>query len=352
MNLLMKCIESVLLQLNKKYVIDSDILRIADEAHLIPFLCLTVDSTTDDKFKDFLKNKLNAYLLYDSIQKEELKAIKDLFNENRIAFAILKGERLQCYYPDSFLRFMGDFDILVNKSDLKRVGSLLEARGYTKGAVTNHDITYNKKPFDVEIHFKLIPEKLYGSKYFQDPFSMMEKKEDSYEYIFKKKEDEYIYFLYHLLRHYETSGIGLRNFIDLYLYKKNNTLDMKYIEEAYKYTSFIEDCYYLDEFIDNLFMDDPKHEELISRILNNKTFGSTQELTRNELENKSTFRWLLRRIFPDLNQMKNYYKCLRNKIWYILLPFLYIHHIFYFGIIKFKYSINRIKLAKKIKKEE
>ena len=44
MNLLMKCIESVLLQLNKKYVIDPDSLRIADEAHLIPFLCLTVDS--------------------------------------------------------------------------------------------------------------------------------------------------------------------------------------------------------------------------------------------------------------------------------------------------------------------
>jgi hypothetical protein len=37
MNLLMKCIESVLLQLNKKYVIDPDSLRIADEAHLIPF---------------------------------------------------------------------------------------------------------------------------------------------------------------------------------------------------------------------------------------------------------------------------------------------------------------------------
>lgn len=351
MNLLMKCIESVLLQLNKKYVIDPDSLRIADEAHLIPFLCLTVDSTTEDKIKEFLRDKLNAYLLYDSMQKEELKAIKALFNENRIAFAILKGERLQCLYPDSFLRFMGDFDILVNKSDLKLVGSLLEARGYTKVAVTNHDITYGKKPFDVEMHYKLIPEKIFGSSYFNDPFTLMENINHS-EYVFKKKEDEYIYYLFHLLRHYETSGIGLRNFIDLYLFKRNNTLDMKYIEEAYKCTSFKEDCIYLDSFINEFFNKDSLHEDLIFKILNNKTFGSTQELTKNELKNKSTFRWLLRRMFPTITQMKNYYKCLNKKIGCILLPFLYIHHIFYFGIVKFKYSINRIKLAKKIKKEE
>lgn len=352
MNQLMECVKSVLLKLNNKYIIDEDTLKLADESHLIPFLALSLDNNTKDEIKSIIRNKLNAYILYDSMQKEEIEEIKKLFNENQIAYVMLKGERLRRYYPESYLRYMCDFDILVDKKDLKKAEALLKDKGYTKGEFSNHDITFNKKPFHIELHFKLIPEKLYGASYFNHPFTMMKRMNDSYEYEFTKIEDEYIYCLFHLLRHYETSGIGLRNFIDLYLFKKYNNLDMDYIKEAYKSTSFVDDCNYLDDFIDHLLDDDSKHSEFILRILNNKTFGSTQELTKNELSNKSTFAWLLRRMFPSITQMKNYYKCLNHKIWYILLPILYIHHIFYFGIVKFKYSINRIRLAKRIKKEE
>ena len=351
MNLLLNCIQSVILKLNKKYIIDEDTLNIANESHLLPFLYLSMDKNTNPEIRNKVVNLFNSYILYDSMQQEELNSLKKLFNDNNINYAILKGERLQRYYPETVLRYMCDIDILVEKKNLKRVDHLLKEKGYTKGDFSNHDITYNKNPLHIEIHYKLITEKIFGSEYFKDPFSLMKRIEDSFEYEFIKKEDEYIYILFHLLKHYETSGIGLRNFIDLYLYKKNNNLDMKYIEDSYKYTSFIDDCYYLNEFIDDLFNDDNTHEELIERILNNKTFGTTQEQTKNELENRSTFKWLLRKMFPSISQMKNY-KCLKYKIGYILLPLLYIHHIFYFGIVKFKYSINRIKLAKRIKQQK
>lgn len=351
MNLLLKCINSTINQLNQKYIIDIDTFKIADESHLLPFLVFSYSDDTKKEIILEIKNKLNAYLLYDSMQKEELKMIKKIFNENKIPFAIIKGERLEKYYKESFLRYKCDQDILIEKKDLAKASKLLNSIGYKKGVYTNHDITYDKKPLHIELHYKLIPEAIFGKKYFKNPFRMMKRTGDSYEYEFIKKEDEYIYYLYHLLRHYETSGIGLRHFIDLYLFKKNNVLDMKYIEESYKYTSFVNDCYYLNDFIDNLFNDSLNHEKLIERLINNRSFGSTQELTRNELNNKSTLAWLIRRMFPNIPQMKNYYPFLRFKILYILLPLLYLHHIFYFSVIKFKYSINRIKLAKRIKEE-
>ena len=350
MQLILECIQNEIEKLNKKYIIDEDTFKYADESHLLPFIYSSMDKNTNERIKEQTKNKIKAYLLYDSMQQNELNAIKDLFQKNQIRYSILKGIQLQKYYPDSYYRYMGDIDILVDKKDLKRAGDLFKSIGYSISGSSNHDITYAKGKIHIEVHFKLIPEKIFGSSYFNNPFSMMENNDN--QYVFKRKEDEYIYYLFHLLRHYETSGIGLRNFLDLYLFKRNNTLDMKYIEEAYKYTSFKEDCIYLDSFINDLFNKDSLHENLIFRILNNKIFGSSQELTKNELKNKSTFRWLIRRMFPTITQMKNYYKCLNKRTGYVLLPFLYIHHIFYFGIVKFKYSINRIKLAKKIKKEE
>ena len=350
MNQLMNCIHSALEQLNNKYIIDEDTFKLANDSNLIPFLYLSMDDKTNEDIKNKIKNQSKAYILYDSMQAHELDSIKNIFRKNQIKYSILKGPHLQKYYNESYLRYMCDFDVFVEKKDLSKAGKLIEGLGYSLEDETNHDICYKKNPFHVELHFMLIPNKEHGAKYFKDPFSLME--EINGEYQFKKKEDEYIFYFFHLLKHYIENGIGLKNYIDIYLFIKNNELNFDYIHKLYKYTKYEDECIYLEKFIINMFNDNEEYDEFIKSIFDNKLYGSKYNLTKNELKHKTTFRWLLSKTFPTITQMKNYYKCLNKKTGYVLLPFLYIHHIFYFGIVKFKYSINRIKLAKKIKKEE
>ena len=76
------------------------------------------------------------------------------------------------------------------------------------------------------------------------------------------------------------------------------------------------------------------------------------QMMEKELEHDSTIKWFFKKVFPNIAYMKNRYSILRHKMGYILLPFLYIHHWFYYGVVKLKYSIKKYKYAKKIKKEE
>lgn len=350
MNQLMECVKSVLLKLNNNYIIDENTLKLADESHLIPFLALSLDNNTKDEIKNIINNKLNAYILYDSMLEEEYKKLTTLLNKNKIQYSILKGMHLKRYYPESYLRFMCDIDVLVNKEDFNKAGKLLLDMGYTKGEFSNHDQAYDKKPFTIELHYKLISQKEYGGAYFSNPFSLMEKKDNSYEYIFKRKEDEYLYYLFHLLKHYEEYGIGLRNFIDLYLFYKNNELDFTFIQSKYKETAFDNDCIYLEGFIKSLLDDKEEYKALLDAIINDKTYGSMHKMMEKELEKDSSFKWLLKKIFPNLKYMKNRYSVLRHKIGYLLLPFLYIHHWIYYGIIRIGYSLKKYKHAKEIKK--
>lgn len=347
-----ECIKSVIENENKKYVIDEESLRIANESHLLPFLYLSMDENTSIDIKEQIQSKFNAYILYDSMLDMEYNKFIKLMNDNGIKYSILKGFHLRKYYPKSFLRYMCDIDVLVDKKVFSKAGKILIDLGYSKGEFTNHDQGYIKNPFNIELHYKMISQKEYGGSYFKNPFSLMKKKDNSNEYIFKRKEDEYLYYFCHLLKHYEEYGIGFRNFIDLYLFLKNNDLDYEYIHKIYKMTSFYDDCIYLEEYIKDLFTEKEEYKEFTNKLLHDKTYGSMHQMMERELEHDSTIKWFFKKVFPNIAYMKNRYSILRHKMGYILLPFLYIHHWFYYGVVKLKYSIKKYKFAKSVKKEE
>ena len=134
-----ECIKSVIENENKKYVIDEESLRIANESHLLPFLYLSMDENTSIDIKEQIQSKFNAYILYDSMLDMEYNKFIKLMNDNGIKYSILKGFHLRKYYPESFLRYMCDIDVLVDKKDFSKAGKILIDLGYSKGEFTNHD---------------------------------------------------------------------------------------------------------------------------------------------------------------------------------------------------------------------
>lgn len=349
MAVLYDCIKSIIEKENKKYIIDEDSFNLAKDSHLLPFLYLASDDKTDSNLKEKIYGVFNSYVLYDALVLEEYKNITKVLNQNSIEYSILKGINLNKYYPETYLRYMCDIDILVNKKDFQEASKILLSMGYKKGEFSNHDQGFIKDPFNVELHYKLIDQKEYGGEYFKNPFSLMMKKEDSSEFVFAKKEDEYFYYLCHLLKHYEEYGIGFKHFLDLHLFGKNNNLDYSYIRKLYKKTSYEKDCLFLEEFTKELFSGDSKYNEIINDVINDKAYGTREKMMRKELENKSSFAWLLSKVFPNLKYMKNRYSILRYKLGYLLLPLLYFHHWINYGVFKLGYSIMKYKKAKNIK---
>ena len=73
--------------------------------------------------------------------------LHELLSSNNIPYVAMKGSASAMYYPEPFLRTMGDVDFLVNSSDLERAGALLEQAGFVPVEKNDHEchIAYHRR---------------------------------------------------------------------------------------------------------------------------------------------------------------------------------------------------------------
>lgn len=83
----------------------------------------------------------------------------ELLEANGIEFVIIKGAAASVYYPDPFLRMMGDVDLLVKRKDFERTAKLLEENGFSGSdsadANEDHHNGYVKYNVVFELHRRL-----------------------------------------------------------------------------------------------------------------------------------------------------------------------------------------------------
>ncbi len=144
-----------------------------------------------------------------------------LLDINNIDYCVLKGFSSAMYYENPEKRVMGDIDILVNYSDVEKVDKILIKEGYTKSVKNyKHDFhsNYKKGKFVVEIHHlignvtensmdlsELTKEILKFSRVVQCDYGEIRVPSPFYHIVIM---------LFHLYRHYLSSGIGLRHILD------------------------------------------------------------------------------------------------------------------------------------------
>lgn len=71
---------------------------------------------------------------------EEISKINEIFEQEEISFAFLKGSVLNTIYYEFGERMSNDTDILVRESDLGKVDKILKAMGYIQGIFKNGEI--------------------------------------------------------------------------------------------------------------------------------------------------------------------------------------------------------------------
>lgn len=160
----------------------------------------------------------------------------DLFEKEGISYLPMKGIVLEKLYPKTGLREMSDNDILIDKDRAADVKRLMEAAGYTCqsfGSI-HHDV-YTKPPFFVfEMHRTVFDEANHPEyrQYYSEIKGMAIKDDNNaYGYHFSL-EEFYLHIIFHAMSHYQTTGIGLRAVIDVYLYLRTYTqkMDWAYIQ--------------------------------------------------------------------------------------------------------------------------
>src|SRR5690606_26247142 len=97
-----------------------------------------------------------AYIAADIQQKTAADLIDNLLNERGIDHIFLKGNNLKPLYPETYMRGMGDIDVLVRENARKQVKQALNKQKITlTGKAEHHDNYLYGKDVLIEVHYSL-----------------------------------------------------------------------------------------------------------------------------------------------------------------------------------------------------
>jgi hypothetical protein len=283
----------------------------------------------------------------------------------------MKGSILKQLYPKTYFRGMGDIDILIKSDNLKKVHQIFKQHDIMlKQASEQHDSFVIGKELTIEIHPKLYKD--FNSKYeplFSNPWIYAYKKE-IYEYRFEPA-FEIIYLLYHLAKHLDSGGIGLRSILDIgvYLNHYKNTinqekliflLDQTQMTKYFTQIVYLNIKYYhftdLDKFLYDPLLTDDAYDQIISFIARSGLHGKGHNyspfearVASNDLKERSRFHLFITLAFPSYKTMKGQYKILKKLP--ILLPFFWIFRLIKLILLRTKDTFKRLFQLNKATKD-
>jgi hypothetical protein len=295
------------------------------------------------------KQDYYQYIQRDEVHQQLMGEIRTLFNRHHIDYIFLKGAYLKSIYPQSFMRPMGDIDILVRPDSMNHVHEILDENGYHNWVnSTNHDC-FMKHQINVEIHPKLDSDisKDYGNLFYHAWDYAKVYHENEYQLDISYN---YFYQIYHMIKHLYHSGVGVRSIIDLYYTSKlmdKNSEEFINIYHQFPQKKFV--CF-LDQVILQFFTDIQLLEsdecgkikkitidQFIEYMLMSGThgIGENHNLFIGGMATKhknhqwmiwTKFKFLCSKTFLNLQQMKGIYHYLHK--FPFLLPFAWVQRMF------------------------
>lgn len=335
--------EKVLYQLAKKHKVENFLKEWAKT------------SCQSETIKNQVLASYHTQIIKDTNETIELEQILNKLEEAKIETFLIKGVTMKEVYSKDYMRQMCDIDLLVHSKDFKRASQELEKLGFDKFFDHEKHLVFQKKPFIfVELHRRLLLGDEVYTKYFNQIWShgICYK---NYQNIYRMNlEDTYVFCIIHLMYHFQSTGIKIRDILDVYLFNEQgkSTFDFEKLKEklqkfevkefeknikqiAYKWF----DSKKIDTF------DDVEKFILKGAIAENQV---NYEVGKNHGKRK----YLVRMFFPKLKSMEERYPILKKLP--ILLPIMWLIRIFKKVFSKgstLKEKIYKIKLIKNAKQE-
>ena len=295
---------------------------------------------------------IRATLINDH-QLDMAEKLYSLFSEHYIDYMPLKGCILKGFYPAPEMRSMSDLDILVRIEQYNQIRPLMLENGFIEDVESDHEYIWNKDGVHIELHKRLIPSynKDYYA-YFGEGWQLAKPASAPYRYEMSP-EDTFIFIFTHYAKHYRDAGVGIRQGLDLYVYRKAYPdMDEDYVRSKLKLLQ-------LDRFYENtmhmlhVWFDGHTHTEasqLISdRLFDNGVFGTKTDSLQSTMlkqvnahgtiQKAKVVNWLDTLFLPYASMRKKYSvleKCP------VLLPFMWV--VRWFDVLLNKRSRIKIKV--------
>ncbi len=292
----------------------------------------------------------------------ERKEIYALLSQNKIKHMPLKGLILKNYYPKESMRQMSDNDIMYDPKKRETLFEIMKKRGFKTVATGENSDDFVKPPYcTFEFHRDLF----FNEKDFCPNFNYVWANasvdgEDKYMYHMSS-EDNYIYSVCHMYKHYSTAGCGIRFLADIYLIlkKEGNVLNRDYIDLKLTEFGILDYEKKSRELALKLFDERPLDNDdiaLLETYINFGIYGSGKIKLEKDLKKLSTSenfksakrKYIWKRIFPSAKKMKADYIVLQKKPW--LLPAYYIYRLFK-ALINKKETVAELKNINEIEEK-
>lgn len=286
--------------------------------------------------------------------RQDLQEVSEALKEAEIPFLLMKGARVQNYYPEPALRTMADIDILIRKEDRGKSDRIMKNMGFYSYIGNQAVWVYDRDLVSYEFHDRMMYETLTSSvdysAYFDqvwehlvpDPETGMQQIEPSYHYL---------YLLVHLAKHVIHAGMGFRSFMDLSFAaeQEKDRIDWDWLQQELRYLQldhFAATCASLCKYwfgVSLPFAGLPLTEEFLTeateRVIEDGTFGrrgrrNTEGYAAKDIKRSRLPYWLesirimFKRAFPSYQDMRiiPWYSFLDGRPW--LLPAAWIYRWF------------------------
>ena len=284
---------------------------------------------------EIMKRYNERYFLKLIHNQQQIAAAQKIFSEFEkagIDYMPLKGCNLKSLYPQPELRVMGDADILIRPEQYDRIVPIMKSLEYNFVEESTHDFCWRGNKLYVELHKRLFePEYVDLCSCFGDSWNLAVKG-DGYRYHMTP-EYEYIYIFCHMLKHFRFFGIGARQIIDLYVFRRAHPqMDENLIADFMKQLNvqtFYENILRLLEvwFADR--ESDDVTDFITDYIFRNGNFGTMENRVNSEVlagsngqVTNARGKAYIRALFPPVNLMKQSYHVLYKLP--VLIPLFYL----------------------------
>ncbi len=339
---------------------EKELLIMAQENGMLPLLFngLEKDSLSPQNYEQLRKRTLN-YAHLDQVQHQVIEKINDTFNNHNVEHLFVKGTHIKNLYKETYLRPMGDVDVLIKKENSIKSRKIMKEAGFKSTSRSGAHDVYDFHNNSVEVHRYIYQkENKKDTSILNNPWDyavLVENKRYRLDYSF-----EAVYILYHLKKHILYSGIGLRSILDITIFYNHyeKELDQDFLNKYLKENNLdklLQTILYINKKafdLDSPFLDkdfsltNEDYNEIMEYIVTSGVHGKGTEFNvmAPRLVKKSKLSTFLRVVFPTWTNMKEGYPWLRYLPF--LLPVAYVIRGFKFLFLKTKYSFDKVKKIK------
>lgn len=311
-------------------------------------------SSDNEYFEKFKKIQIAA-LIRSSKMSRDLSELAATFEQEKIPFLPLKGSVTREYYPESWMRIGSDVDVLVKKSDLKSVLSILvDKKGYKYLSKYVHDVSLlSNNNFHIEVHYDLLDESSANNanKVIADIWDKVELK-SGHDYWYEMRDEYfYLYHIAHAAKHFLNGGCGIKPFIDLWVLENRVTFDKAKRDELIEKAGLGKFNVMCRELASAWLEAKPiakKEVELMEEfIIRGGVYGTPlNHMVMQQQKRGGKLGYAMKLFFPSYDFMCRSFPVLEKHKW--LTPLFYVVRVF---VSTFKGSVPRVLKVLKVNNE-